>query len=159
MSAPDTPRTLVVTNDFPPRVGGVQQYVERLVAGLPADRVAVLAPVWPGWREHDAAESFSVERWPEPFLWPTPDLDRRVAALAADHLADVVLFGHGFPLPWLGPGLARRGVSVGRPHPRGRAVDRPGAGPRRRAAPRPRGLPCRHRRQRAHRRPDAGGPR
>jgi phosphatidyl-myo-inositol dimannoside synthase len=110
MPVPDVPRTLVVTNDFPPRVGGVQQYVERLVAGLPADRVAVLAPVWPGWRDHDEAQPYAIERWPEQFVWPTRDLERRVVALAAEHRADVVLFGHGFPLPWIAPGLAARGI-------------------------------------------------
>jgi phosphatidylinositol alpha-1,6-mannosyltransferase len=110
MPITDAPRTLVVTNDFPPRVGGVQQYVERLVAGLPADRVAVLAPVWPGWRDHDEAKPYAIERWPEQFVWPTRDFERRVVALAADHRADVVLFGHGFPLPWIAPGLAARGI-------------------------------------------------
>ena len=104
------PRTLVVTNDFPPRVGGVQQYVWRLVARLPPDRVSVLAPAWPGWQDHDGAQSFPVERWPATFLLPTEDLERRVRMLAAEHRADVVLFGHGFPLPWLAPGLAARGI-------------------------------------------------
>src|SRR5213079_2797541 len=106
MPIADVPRTLVVTNDFPTRVGGVQQYVERLGAGLPADRVAVLAPVWPGRRYHDGAQPYAVERWPERFVWPTRDLERRVVALAADHRADIVLFGHGFPLPWIAPALA-----------------------------------------------------
>src|SRR5207247_56586 len=68
---------LVVTNDFPPRVGGVQQYVWNLVRHLPPDRVSVLAPIWPGWREHDAGQPFPVHRWPASFLWPTGDLARR----------------------------------------------------------------------------------
>jgi len=106
----DVPRTLVVTNDFPPRVGGVQQYVWTLVSRFPADRVAVLAPSWPGWREHDVTEPFTVHRWPTTFLWPTPDLERRVRSLVAEHRADVILFGHGFPLPWIAPGLAARGI-------------------------------------------------
>ena len=110
MAGDTVPRTLVVTNDFPPRVGGVQQYVWRLVAQLPPDRVSVLAPVWPGWREHDASQPFPVIRWPETFLWPTPDLARRVRSLAGESGADVVLFGHGFPLPWLAPGLAGHGI-------------------------------------------------
>ena len=106
----DSPRVLVVTNDFPPRVGGVQQYVWNLVRHLPADRVAVVAPNWPGWREHDRAQHFPVHRWPSSFLWPTPDLARRVRTLAEDHHAEVVLFGHGFPLPLLAPALRARGV-------------------------------------------------
>jgi phosphatidylinositol alpha-1,6-mannosyltransferase len=110
MPADSVPRTLVVTNDFPPRVGGVQQYVWRLTAQLPPDRMAVLAPAWPGWREHDAAQPFPVHRWPESFLWPTPDLERRVRLLAAEADAAVVLFGHGFPLPWRAPGGAAHGI-------------------------------------------------
>jgi phosphatidyl-myo-inositol dimannoside synthase len=101
----DVPRVLVVTNDFPPRVGGVQQYVWNLVRSLPADRVAVLAPRWPGWRDHDRAQPFAVHRWPTSFLWPTSDLASRVRSLIDQHNAEVVVFGHGFPLPILGPGL------------------------------------------------------
>lgn len=112
MSAARTtiPRTLVVTNDFPPRVGGVQQYVWNVVANLPAKRIAVLAPNWPGWKEHDAATKFPIHRWPAGFLWPTEELRARVASLIREHDAEVVLFGHGFPLPVMGPALATRGT-------------------------------------------------
>jgi phosphatidyl-myo-inositol dimannoside synthase len=104
------PRVLVVTNDFPPRVGGVQQYEWNVVRHLPADRVMVLAPNWLGWREHDSAQPFEILRWPARFMWPTSDLERRVRALAAVHRADVVLFGQGLPLSLLGPRLARDGI-------------------------------------------------
>ena len=107
--APDAPRVLVVTNDFPPRVGGVQQYVRNLVQNLPSERVAVVAPNWPGWQEHDAAQPFHVQRWPSTFLWPTGELLRRIVSTAKEHGSEVVLFGHGFPLALLGPALADRG--------------------------------------------------
>ncbi len=109
-AAVDVPRVLVVTNDFPPRVGGVQQYVWNLVRHLPYDRLAVLAPNWPGWREHDEAQPFAVHRWPSSFVWPSSDLTRRVRSLVREHQADIVLFGHGFPLPLIGPNLASRGI-------------------------------------------------
>ena len=102
----ETPRTLVVTNDFPPRVGGAQQYVWNLVAHLPPDRVAVLAPNWPGWREHDAAQPFPIHRWPSTTLWPTAEVALRMRSLVREHDTDVVLFGHGL-LSVLGPALAR----------------------------------------------------
>jgi phosphatidyl-myo-inositol dimannoside synthase len=101
----DVPRTLIVTNDFPPRVGGVQQYVWNAASHLPADRVAVVAPNWPGWREHDRALPFPVERFPTTFLWPSHDLLTRVRMAARAHRAEVVLFGHGLPLALLGPRL------------------------------------------------------
>ncbi len=106
----DVPRTLIVTNDFPPRVGGVQQYVYNLAANLPAERVAVFAPNWPGAREHDARLPFAIHRWPSTRLLPTGEAERRAASLAREHGADVVLFGHGFPLPLMGPGLSKRGL-------------------------------------------------
>jgi phosphatidylinositol alpha-1,6-mannosyltransferase len=103
--AEDSPRVLVVTNDFPPRVGGVQQYVWNLTNRLPPDRVAVLAPNWPGCRVHDVEQAFPVHRWPSSFLWPTPDLAGRIKSLVRRHRSDVVLFGHGFPLPLVAGGL------------------------------------------------------
>jgi phosphatidyl-myo-inositol dimannoside synthase len=106
----DVPRVLVVTNDFPPRIGGVQQYEWNLVRMLPSDRVAVLAPNWPGWREHDASQAFAIHRWPARFMWPTADLERRVRSLVRGHRADVVLFGQGLPLPLIGPSLAEGGI-------------------------------------------------
>jgi phosphatidylinositol alpha-1,6-mannosyltransferase len=83
--------------------------VWNLVSRLPPDRVAVLAPNWPGWRAHDAEQPFPVHRWPAEFLWPTADLRRRAAALAAEHDAEVVLFGHGYPTPLIGPALRKAG--------------------------------------------------
>jgi phosphatidylinositol alpha-1,6-mannosyltransferase len=103
--AEECPRVLIVTNDFPPRVGGVQQYVWNLARHLPAERVAVLAPNWPGWQAFDLDQPFPVHRWPARFLWPTTDLASRIRSLAKEHDAAVVLFGHGFPLPLAGRAL------------------------------------------------------
>ncbi|MFN2589672.1 MAG: glycosyltransferase family 4 protein [Actinomycetota bacterium] len=105
-----SPRVLMVTNDFPPRVGGVQQYESNIVRELPSERVMVLAPNWPGWRAHDADAPFEIVRWPARFMWPTTDLARRIRTLARGHRAEVVLFGQGLPLPLLGAGLARGGL-------------------------------------------------
>lgn len=106
----EVPPALVVTNDFPPRVGGVQQYVWNLVRRLPPDRVAVLAPNWPGWRAHDARLDFPVYRWPSRFMWPGPDLERRVWSLARATRAEVVVFTQGMPTPLVVPALADRGL-------------------------------------------------
>jgi phosphatidylinositol alpha-1,6-mannosyltransferase len=106
-----TPRVLVVTNDFPPKVGGVQQYVWNLVRHLPQDRVAaVLAPKYRGWGRFDRLQSFPVFRWPSGFLWPTTDVFRRVRSLTREHGAQVVLFGQGLPLPVIGPRLKDGGT-------------------------------------------------
>ena len=52
-------RTLLVTNDFPPRAGGIQNYLQALVDRLPPGEIAVYAPSWPGAPEFDAAAALS----------------------------------------------------------------------------------------------------
>ena len=52
------PRTLLVTNDYPPRVGGIQRTLEALWKELPPERVSVLAPTWEGAGSFDAAAPY-----------------------------------------------------------------------------------------------------
>ena len=106
----DVPRTLLVTNDFPPRVGGIQRTLEALWQAMPADRIAVCCPDDDDAPRYDAAAAFTVVRQPERFLWPTPSAARRIEAVARDVGAEVIVFGATYPLAMLGPGLARRGV-------------------------------------------------
>ena len=106
----EPPRVLLVTNDFPPRVGGIQRTLEALVKEMPPDRVSVLAPADEGAAAFDAAAPYRVLRQPETFLWPTPDVGARVRRAVAGTGSDVVLFGATYPLALLGPGLARKGT-------------------------------------------------
>jgi hypothetical protein len=130
----------------------VQQYVERLV-GAPR------RPVWRSWRPSGLAGASTTRRSPTPSSGgPSPSCGRpgpgaAGVALAADHRADVVLFGHGFP-SWIAPGLPR-GASRRSPSRTARRCGSHDAGPRRRAAPGTPCLPRGHRRQRAHRRAPA----
>ena len=100
-------RTLLVTNDFPPRTGGIQNYLQALVDRLPADEIAVYAPAWQGAAAHDAALPYAVHRHPTSLMLPGPDVARRAAALARVHRADTVWFGAAAPLALLGPALRR----------------------------------------------------
>lgn len=106
----EIPQTLVVTNDFPPRVGGIQRTLWSLCASLPADRLSVIAPAWDGARRFDDEAPFPVVRRPSRFLWPTPAMAEAVDAEIARSGAEVVLFGDAFPLALLGPRLAARGT-------------------------------------------------
>ena len=65
-------RTLVVTNDFPPRQGGIQTFVAALLDRRPPDSLVVLASRSPGWEEHDARLPYRVVRQRTPMLLPTP---------------------------------------------------------------------------------------
>lgn len=106
----DVPKTLVVTNDYPPRVGGIQRTLEALVRQLTPDRVAVFCPTWEDADAFDAAAPYEIFRQPERFLWPTPQVGRRVEAAIAACGAEVVLFGATYPLAVLGPRIVRAGT-------------------------------------------------
>jgi phosphatidylinositol alpha-1,6-mannosyltransferase len=106
----DVPRTLLVTNDYPPSVGGIQRTLESLVRRFPADRVAVLCPDAHGAAGVDGSAPYRVFRQPERFLWPTPDVGRRLHEAVRSFEADVVLFGAVYPLALLGPSLAEAGT-------------------------------------------------
>jgi phosphatidylinositol alpha-1,6-mannosyltransferase len=106
-------RTLLVTNDFPPRNGGIQNYLHALAERLPAGELAVYAPAWPGATAFDAALPYPVHRHPTSLMLPVSTVARRAAALVREHGASTVWFGASAPLALLGPGL-RRAAGVAR---------------------------------------------
>jgi phosphatidylinositol alpha-1,6-mannosyltransferase len=106
----EIPQTLVVTNDFPPRVGGIQRTLWSLCTSLPAGRVSVIAPDWEGAAGFDGEATFPIARRPGRFLWPTPSMAEAVDREIARSGAEVILFGDAFPLALLGPRLAARGT-------------------------------------------------
>jgi phosphatidyl-myo-inositol dimannoside synthase len=104
-------RTLLLTNDFPPRTGGIQSYLHALATRLPAADLVVYAPAWDGAAEFDAAQPFEIVRHPTSLMLPVPAVQRRAAALIAEKRLDAVWFGAAAPLALLGPSLRRAGAS------------------------------------------------
>jgi phosphatidylinositol alpha-1,6-mannosyltransferase len=120
------PKVLIVTNDFPPRRGGIQSFVHALATRLPADGVVVYAPAWDGAAAFDAQQPFPVIRHPGSLMLPVRPVARRAAALLAEHGCDTALFGAAAPLGLLAPGLraagARRTVGITHGHEAGWAA-------------------------------------
>ena len=114
------PRTLVVTNDFPPRRGGIEAFVYSLCQQLPPDEVVVYTAAMPGDRATDAALPFPVVRDGAGTLLPQPAVARRTARVLRAHGCDRVLFGAAAPLGLLAPTLraagARRVVALTHGH-------------------------------------------
>jgi phosphatidylinositol alpha-1,6-mannosyltransferase len=106
----EIPRTLVVTNDFPPRVGGIQRTLESLCRELPPDRVSVIAPSCDGAERFDRAVACEVGRERRRFVWPSPGVAARLEAEVERTGAEVVLFGDAFPLALMGSRLAAHGT-------------------------------------------------
>jgi phosphatidyl-myo-inositol dimannoside synthase len=101
-------RTLLVTNDFPPRPGGIQQFVHNLAVRQPAGSVVVYASTWRGAEAFDADQPFEVIREKTGVLLPTSAVARRAAEIARAHDCDRVWFGAAAPLGLLAEGLRRR---------------------------------------------------
>jgi phosphatidyl-myo-inositol dimannoside synthase len=103
-------KVLIVSNDYPPRSGGIQSFVHALACRLAPDNVVVYAPAWPGADEFDARQPFPVIRHRGSLMLPVPGVRDRAAALMAEHGCDAVLFGAAAPLGLLAPSLRRAGA-------------------------------------------------
>ncbi|HEV8566903.1 MAG TPA: glycosyltransferase family 4 protein [Actinoplanes sp.] len=102
-----TGRTLLITNDFPPRPGGIQQFVHNLAVRQPPGSLVVYASTWRGAEKFDAEQPFEVVRENTSVLLPTPAVARRAAELARVNGCDTVWFGAAAPLGLLAVGLRR----------------------------------------------------
>ena len=94
--------SLLVTNDFPPKIGGIQSYLHELWRRLPPSETNVLTTTYPGAGVFDRAQAFAVERYPERLLLPTAALARHVDARARALGADVVFLDPMLPLGRIG---------------------------------------------------------
>ncbi len=103
-------RTLVVTNDFPPRTGGIESFVLAMAQRMPADQVVVHTARQPGDRAFDTTLPFPVVRDPASVLVPSPPVARRAAEIARAEGCDRVWFGAAAPLGLMAPVLRRAGV-------------------------------------------------
>jgi phosphatidylinositol alpha-1,6-mannosyltransferase len=103
-------RHLLVTNDFPPKVGGIQVYLWELWRRLdPASFAVLTATSSADHAAFDAAQAdrgVRIERLPGRTVYlPTPEVARRTGSLAAEIGAGLVVFDPALPLGLLGPQL------------------------------------------------------
>jgi phosphatidylinositol alpha-1,6-mannosyltransferase len=119
-------RLLVVTNDFPPRQGGIQSFVHGVVSRLDPDQVVVHTSRWDGWADWDATQPYLVVRAATSVLLPTPQVRRSALELFREHGCTDVWFGAAAPLGLLAPALraagAKRIVATTHGHEAGWAV-------------------------------------
>ncbi len=99
--------SLLVTNDFPPKLGGIQSVLWEFWRRLEPDTTTVLTTPFEGDAEWDAQQRFRVERTREPVLVPHPGLVRRIEDLADEVQADIVFVDPMLPLGLVVPRLAR----------------------------------------------------
>ncbi|MFI7235087.1 glycosyltransferase family 4 protein [Streptomyces cyaneofuscatus] len=100
-------RTLVVTNDFPPRQGGIETFLHAMTGRFPDGSVVVYTSAEPGAAAHDAALTYPVVRDPAKMLLPSPRATARAVELARLHGCDSVWFGAAAPLGLMAERLRR----------------------------------------------------
>ncbi len=96
---------LLVTNDFPPKIGGIQSVLWEWWRRLPSDSFAVLTSPYRGAERFDNEQPFRVERTRESVLLPHPIMVRRIDDLSAELGADLVVLDPAVPLGLVGPSL------------------------------------------------------
>ncbi|WP_320778557.1 glycosyltransferase family 4 protein [Streptomyces sp. CRN 30] len=110
-------KTLIVTNDFPPRPGGIQAFLHNMALRLDPERIVVYASTWKRGREgaeataaFDAEQPFTVVRDRTTMLLPTPGATRRAVGLLREHGCSSVWFGAAAPLGLMAPALRKAGA-------------------------------------------------
>jgi phosphatidylinositol alpha-1,6-mannosyltransferase len=106
-------KTLIVTNDFPPRPGGIQSFVHNMALRLDPGKVVVYASTWRDGSEvarFDAEQPFPVVRDKAKVLLPSPRVNARAAELLREHGCSSVWFGAAAPLGLMGPTLRAAGA-------------------------------------------------
>ena len=101
----------MVTNDFPPRSGGIQSYLHALASRLPAHELIVYAPAWDSHSRFDGDQPFEVVRHPGTLMLPTPAVARRAREIIRAERCGSVWFGAAAPLALLAPGLRDAGAA------------------------------------------------
>ena len=123
-------RVLWLTNDLPPRTGGIQQFVGNLTARVHPEGTVVIGPdAGSAGPAHDARQPYRTVRAPGAVL-PTAPIRRLTIEVAREHRPDVLVLGASWPLGELAGTLRPTlGVPVvGLTHGLEAALARPGAG-------------------------------
>lgn len=103
-------RTLVVTNDFPPRPGGIQTFVWELLTRMDPARIVVFTSTFRDPSAFDAAAPFPIVREPGSVMLPRPTTRQQAIDLLREHDCDSVLFGAAVPLGLMAPALRDAGA-------------------------------------------------
>lgn len=105
-------RMLLVTNDFPPTLGGIQSYIRDYLDELLPQDVVVFASTQDdaAAAAYDESLPYTVYRWPHKIMLPTPATARRMAEIIEKERIDTVWFGAAAPLGLLGKRAKKAGA-------------------------------------------------
>jgi phosphatidylinositol alpha-1,6-mannosyltransferase len=103
-------KLLVITNDFPPRTGGIQNFLHNLLAGFDPNQVVVFCSNYQRSKEFDLEQNYKVIRINSKILLPTKKRTKQAIKIAKEFGCDRVLFGASAPLGLMTAALKRAGI-------------------------------------------------
>ena len=118
------PKTLLITNDFGPRAGGIETFIIGLLERFPKGEVLVYTSMQDDHEEYDQdwLKEFGVEvlRDKTKILLPSPRVIRKLRKLIRARNIEVIWFGAAAPLAlsarWLRIGAVRKQVALTHGH-------------------------------------------
>jgi phosphatidylinositol alpha-1,6-mannosyltransferase len=99
-------RSVLVTNDFPPKVGGIQSYLWELWRRLPEGLAGVLTTSYEGSDAFDASQAYPIRRVDASMMYPTRAMRREIEAVIEEWRPEAVILDPALPVGALGPGLS-----------------------------------------------------
>ena len=105
-------RTLLVTNDFPPTIGGIQSYLRDFLRTLDSQDIVVFASTQDAdaAAEYDKSVDYTVVRWPRKVMLPTPATAHEMQRLIREHDIETVWFGAAAPLALMASAARKAGA-------------------------------------------------
>jgi phosphatidylinositol alpha-1,6-mannosyltransferase len=98
----------VVTNDFPPRIGGINYYVDQMMRRFAPGTVTIFSSRYKGWEAFDRTYPHDVIRLETEMMLPTPAVRRRLHDELRARKPDAVAFGATWPLAHMGPAIKQK---------------------------------------------------
>ena len=96
-------RHLLVTNDYPPKVGGIQSYLWEIYRRLPQDKVVVYTTPHPDSESFDQKQTHKIIRSKQRVLLPTRQVANQIRSLAEIENIDFIMYDPAVPIGILGP--------------------------------------------------------
>ncbi|MEC7923753.1 MAG: glycosyltransferase family 4 protein [Actinomycetota bacterium] len=96
-------RHLLVTNDYPPKVGGIQSYLWEIYRRLPQDQIVVFTTPHPASKSFDEEQTHRIRRSKQRVLLPTSRITKRILSIAEEEKIDFIMYDPAVPIGILGP--------------------------------------------------------
>lgn len=94
---------LLVTNDFPPKVGGIQNYLYELWSRLEPSSFVVVTTSHPDAKHFDLEQKFKIVRLNRKVLLPSRSLAKEIQDLAIVNKAEFIIWDPALPVGMLAP--------------------------------------------------------